>query len=66
MSALKTLYREDIELTGASRTDAGVHALQNFFHFDTDTAITQKQVYNLNAILFRIPIYFVSQEYFLL
>jgi predicted GIY-YIG superfamily endonuclease len=25
--------------------------LQNFFHFDTDTAITQKQVYNLNAIL---------------
>jgi tRNA pseudouridine38-40 synthase len=50
-AALKTLYREDIELTGASRTDAGVHALQNFFHFDTDTAITQKQVYNLNAIL---------------
>lgn len=50
-AALKTLYREDIELTGASRTDAGVHALQNFFHFDTYTAITQKQVYNLNAIL---------------
>lgn len=50
-AALKTLYREDIELTGASRTDAGVHALQNFFHFDTDTAILQKQVYNLNAIL---------------
>jgi tRNA pseudouridine38-40 synthase len=50
-AALKTLYRADIELTGASRTDAGVHALQNFFHFDTDTAITQKQVYNLNAIL---------------
>lgn len=50
-AALKTFYREDIELTGASRTDAGVHALQNFFHFDTDTAITQKQVYNLNAIL---------------
>ncbi len=50
-AALKTLYREDIELTGASRTDAGVHALQNFFHFDTDIVITQKQVYNLNAIL---------------
>ena len=50
-AAMKTLYREDIELTGASRTDAGVHALQNFFHFDTDIAITQKQVYNLNAIL---------------
>lgn len=50
-AALKTLYRENIELTGASRTDAGVHALQNFFHFDTDIVITQKQVYNLNAIL---------------
>ena len=50
-AALKTLYREDIELTGASRTDAGVHALQNFFHFDTDIVITHKQVYNLNAIL---------------
>jgi len=50
-AAMKTLYRTDIELTGASRTDAGVHALQNFFHFDTDLIITQKQVYNLNAIL---------------
>lgn len=50
-AAMKTLYRADIELTGASRTDAGVHALQNFFHFDTDITITQKQVYNLNAIL---------------
>ena len=50
-AAMKTLYREEIELTGASRTDAGVHALQNFFHFDTQIAITQKQVYNLNAIL---------------
>ena len=50
-AAMKTLYREEIELTGASRTDAGVHALQNFFHFDTHIPITQKQVYNLNAIL---------------
>ena len=50
-AAMKTLYREDIELTGASRTDAGVHALQNFFHFDTDLPISQKNVYNLNAIL---------------
>jgi len=49
--AMTTLYRLPILLTGASRTDAGVHALQNFFHFDTDVPITQKHIYNLNALL---------------
>ena len=29
--ALKMLHRNPIQLTGSSRTDAGVHALQNFF-----------------------------------
>lgn len=32
--ALKIFFKQDFELTGSSRTDAGVHALQNFFHFD--------------------------------
>ncbi|MBT9483915.1 tRNA pseudouridine(38-40) synthase TruA [Sediminibacterium sp.] len=49
--ALFTLFKVDIDLTGSSRTDAGVHALQNYFHFDTDLVITNKHVYNLNAIL---------------
>lgn len=49
--ALQTLYRQPISLTGSSRTDAGVHALQNFFHFDTELPITGKHIYNLNAIL---------------
>lgn len=49
--ALAILYRQPIELTGASRTDAGVHALQNFFHFDTDVLIEPKHLYNLNSIL---------------
>lgn len=49
--ALYVLLRENIELTGSSRTDAGVHAYQNFFHFDTQKNIEQKQLYNLNAIL---------------
>lgn len=50
-AALYTLYRQEISLTGSSRTDAGVHALQNFFHFDTSIPLQAKQIYNLNAIL---------------
>ncbi|MEN9697680.1 MAG: hypothetical protein RLZ56_1101 [Bacteroidota bacterium] len=50
-NALQTLFRVAIPLTGASRTDAGVHALQNYLHFDTDLSITAKHIYNLNAIL---------------
>lgn len=49
--ALFTLFKVKLELTGSSRTDAGVHALQNYFHFDTDLSITNKHIYNLNAIL---------------
>src|ERR1700712_4552150 len=48
---LEKFYRQKINLTGSSRTDAGVHALQNFFHFDTEMIIQEKQVYNLNAML---------------
>lgn len=48
--ALEVFYRKKFELTGSSRTDAGVHALQNFFHFDSDTHIEDGS-YNLNAIL---------------
>jgi len=53
--ALHIFFKSAISLTGSSRTDAGVHALQNFFHFDSKvlpqpTAI-EKAVYNLNAIL---------------
>jgi tRNA pseudouridine38-40 synthase len=49
--AMTILFRQSIPLTGASRTDAGVHALQNYLHFDTDLTITAKHIYNLNAIL---------------
>jgi tRNA pseudouridine38-40 synthase len=55
--ALKIFFKTDFILTGSSRTDAGVHALSNFFHFDTDalsafsTENLAKAVYNLNAIL---------------
>lgn len=49
--ALQTLFRTTFHLSGSSRTDAGVHANQNFFHFDTALNISSKNVYNLNAIL---------------
>ena len=49
--ALQILQKEKIVLTGSSRTDAGVHALQNFFHFDFEKEIDPRFVYGMNAIL---------------
>lgn len=49
--ALKIFYKNNFDLTGSSRTDAGVHALQNFFHFDSDLNINHANLYNLNALL---------------
>lgn len=49
--ALLILLKQPIILTGSSRTDAGVHALQNFFHFDALHTISEEIIYNLNAIL---------------
>jgi len=50
-AALQTVFKEPVALTGSSRTDAGVHAKQNFFHFDTEQVITGKHIYSMNAIL---------------
>lgn len=49
--AMSTVLREQIMLTGSSRTDAEVHARQNFFHFDTELEIAEQSVYNINAVL---------------
>lgn len=49
--ALSTLLREPIETFGASRTDRDVHALSNYYHFDTESNLKESFTYNLNAIL---------------
>lgn len=49
--AFLILQKESILLTGSSRTDAGVHALQNYFHFDFEGLIHPQFVYKINAIL---------------
>lgn len=48
---LSVLHRVPFSLTGSSRTDAGVHARQNFFHFDREEPLHPQVMYKLNAIL---------------
>jgi tRNA pseudouridine38-40 synthase len=50
-AAFQTALKEPCLLTGSSRTDAGVHAKQNFFHFDTDLEVNGKHIYSINSIL---------------
>jgi tRNA pseudouridine38-40 synthase len=50
-AGLNTLLRQKIETTGSSRTDSGVHARQNFLHFDIETPIPDDLAYKMNAIL---------------
>jgi tRNA pseudouridine38-40 synthase len=49
--ALQILQKEKITLTGSSRTDTGVHAWQNFFHFDYEGVLHPQLIYKLNAII---------------
>ena len=61
--AFSILQREQVSLTSSSRTDTGVHALQNFFHFDSNSLLHSWRragdeaggeahfVYKMNAIL---------------
>jgi len=49
---LSLLLREDVQVTGAGRTDAGVHARMMVAHFDTDKEVDGRQLaYKLNKLL---------------
>ena len=57
---LSELFQQKIEVVGASRTDAGVHALGNVCAFDVDTRMPgEKIAYALNQ---RLPEDIVIQE----
>jgi len=43
--------RSPLSLTGSSRTDAGVHARLNYFHFQYDGILDEAFIYHVNAIL---------------
>jgi tRNA pseudouridine38-40 synthase len=49
--AFALVQRAPVMLTGSSRTDAGVHALQNYFHFDWEGALHPQLQYKMNAVL---------------
>jgi len=50
--ALSLLLREEVQVVGAGRTDAGVHASFYVAHFDTDTKVEdpERLVYKLNRL----------------
>ncbi|MGM0444730.1 MAG: tRNA pseudouridine(38-40) synthase TruA [Fibrobacterota bacterium] len=50
--ALATILRRPVPITGAGRTDAGVHAIAQAFHFDLwEKRDTGKLTYSLNSLL---------------
>lgn len=50
-NAMQVVLKLPVSLTGSSRTDAGVHALQNYFHTDLPVTFDQRWLYNLNSVL---------------
>jgi tRNA pseudouridine38-40 synthase len=63
-AAMQTVLRQTVETIGSGRTDTGVHALQQFVHFDLPAPIsdTSQFLMRVNAVL---PTDIVVKEVFL-
>jgi len=64
---LSLLAKTTVSLVGSSRTDTGVHARQQFAHFDLEQALSSDWVHRLNRMLPKDlavkAIYEVSQDF---
>ena len=49
--AISIILQEEINIVGAGRTDAGVHASQMFAHFDSLKELNGNHVYKFNSVL---------------
>lgn len=49
--AISKILQESIDVVGAGRTDAGVHAHQMFAHFDTRHELSYEMIYKFNSVL---------------
>lgn len=50
-TAISKILQENINVVGAGRTDAGVHAQQMFAHFDSERELNADFVYKFNSLL---------------
>ena len=50
-TALSTVLRQPVSIVGSGRTDAGVHAKEQFAHFEIDTPLPAHLLRSLNSLI---------------
>ncbi len=60
--AISMLMRRPTKIVGCGRTDAGVHAAQYFAHFESDKPLTDKFVYQLNALIGKDVVFYALHD----